>query len=70
MSDDIDKANETAERYLSAAIANRASDGPVPCGYCHFCGERIPYDQRWCDADCRDDWQAEQDAAARLGQGR
>lgn len=69
MTDQIDAANETAERYRSAALANRASDGPVPCGYCHYCGEPLPADQRWCDTDCRDGWQAEQDAAERRGMG-
>ncbi|MHB9021318.1 MAG: DUF2116 family Zn-ribbon domain-containing protein [Halothiobacillus sp.] len=67
MSDDIDTAQVLTEHYRSVAIANRMSDGPVPCGFCHYCAEPIPTDQRWCDRECRNEWQKERDAIARRG---
>lgn len=33
-----------------------------PTGYCLFCGEPLTDNKRWCDADCRDMWEKEQNA--------
>lgn len=33
-----------------------------PNGYCLFCGEPLTDNKRWCDKDCRDMWQKEQNA--------
>lgn len=31
-----------------------------PNGYCHYCGAKLNNPEaRWCDADCRDDWEKE-----------
>lgn len=72
MSDSIDRAAQDSAIYEAAALNNALSQleacGPVTCGYCHFCGEPVPSNASWCDAQCRDDWQAEQDAAERRGQ--
>lgn len=61
MSDIIDDANEAADIFLASALTKRQDPGPFPTGHCHFCGEAVPPGHRWCDADCRDDWQREQD---------
>lgn len=53
--DDI--ATEREEQFLNHARAQRKREGPVPCGYCHNCSERVTGNQRWCDEDCRDDWE-------------
>lgn len=62
MSDIVDDANESAERDLALAIrAARCGTGlemPGPTGLCLNCGEPTPAVQRWCDDECRDDWQA------------
>lgn len=68
MSDSIDIAARANACYEAAALSHREPSGPAPDGYCHFCGEPLPDDLRWCDARCRDDWQSEQDAAERRGQ--
>lgn len=62
MSDLIDDANDRAERDLDLAIrAARCSNGlqiPDPSGHCLNCGELVGPVLRWCDEECRDDWQA------------
>lgn len=61
MSDIVDNANDSAERDLQLAIrAARCSNGleiPDATGLCFNCGEDVSPVQRWCDDDCRDDWQ-------------
>lgn len=62
MSDVIDDANDRAERDLQLAIrAARCGNGldmPEPTGWCLNCGEPTAPAHRWCDDECRDDWQA------------
>jgi hypothetical protein len=29
-------------------------------GYCLTCGAPLPKGRRWCDAECRDEWEREQ----------
>ena len=31
----------------------------VATGFCLFCDEPLAPERRWCDAQCRDDWQSE-----------
>lgn len=63
--DDIDVAQERIERTLAQALrrAQLAGDEAKPRGACLFCEHPLKAGQRWCDADCRDDWEAEQRAA-------
>lgn len=57
-SDPNDRATEHEEQMREAAIRNnRKASGPVANGSCHYCGERVPEPMRWCDADCRNDWE-------------
>lgn len=61
MTDVFDQASDREERGREAAIAaarNAAPAGPPPCGQCHNCGAAVEGDMRFCDLDCRDDWQA------------
>lgn len=60
MADIIDEANERAELRLRKQLEVRKPAGPEPTGYCLNCDQ--PFDpeddqRRWCDADCRDDWE-------------
>lgn len=57
MSDDIDIANRQAEAELVSIIGMRKKEGPKPTGVCLFCGSEVTSNRRWCDADCRDDWE-------------
>lgn len=38
-------------------ITRRREAGPAPTGYCLWCGESVTQGMRWCDAECRDDWE-------------
>ncbi|MDR2092328.1 MAG: DUF2116 family Zn-ribbon domain-containing protein [Azoarcus sp.] len=60
MADIIDLANATAEKIAADALHQRKPEGPMPTGVCLYCGEPLPDGRRWCDANCRDDWQKEQ----------
>ncbi len=59
MADIIDHGNETAEVFLDAALSKRKANGPRPNGRCHNCGAYLHLDGalRFCDAECRDDWE-------------
>lgn len=59
MADIVDQAQVNEERLVK--YAPRRSEGPKAVGYCLSCGpERpLPPGHRWCDADCRDDWEQE-----------
>ena len=58
--DEIDQANEQAERYLSTSMRLRRPAGPEAKGECHYCGEPLAEGLRWCDVECREGWQREQ----------
>jgi len=44
-----------------------AKAGPEATGYCLYCDEAIAPGLRWCNAECRDGWQAEEDRRQRRG---
>lgn len=56
--DILDQAKAVEELHLNVALQNRA---PAPAiaetGFCLNCEAPVPAGHRWCDADCRDDWQ-------------
>ena len=70
--DDIDRASEREQELTREALSKRMPEGPKATGFCHECGDvllveckgesgmtrRVPdFDRRWCDAQCRDDWE-------------
>lgn len=57
MADEIDITAERLERELAALVERQARRGPSPTGRCLWCGEPADDGRRWCDADCRDDWE-------------
>lgn len=58
MADIVDRGNDTEEFFRKLALSSRMPVGPEPYGYCHNCGEEFDNDdQRWCDRDCRDEWE-------------
>lgn len=57
MSDIIDAANDQAELVLSVELSYRRPNGPKPTGRCLWCGEDVAPDRRWCDSDCRDQFE-------------
>lgn len=56
MPDFYDKAQETEELFREIALAERRVTGPAECGECLNCGNPLKQG-RWCDIDCRDEWQ-------------
>lgn len=61
-----DIASEIEELFRDHALRQRKPEGPPSAGItaCLFCGnpftdEEQAIGKRWCDADCRDDWEAE-----------
>jgi hypothetical protein len=57
MSDKIDRAGERVELFARIDLARRVPEGPPPTGFCLNCGDPVAPGLRWCNADCRDDWQ-------------
>lgn len=64
--DDVDRASAREERQREDALRVRRA-APVPCMACHNCGEALAGTALFCDADCRDDWQRQREAARRAG---
>lgn len=60
MADFADLGADREQQDLALALAQRKPAGPAPTGYCLCCGEAVDDGRRWCDAECRDAWQADQ----------
>lgn len=58
--DIYDRATEREEQDRDRAMQYRRPTGPVATGQCLACEHPLPAGQRWCDAECRDDWEAAQ----------
>ena len=54
--DDLDRAAEIADAALSEILKIRKPGGPDETGHCLLCGEPLQAGRRWCNADCRDEW--------------
>jgi hypothetical protein len=60
--DPIDNASETEAVLLAASIAGVRKNKPIEAeAHCLSCGTALVQDaelpRRWCDAECRDDWE-------------
>ena len=67
--DDIDRAQEREQfdREMSIRCRHASMQQLEPDGSCHFCSATVASGVRFCDKDCLDDWQREQDARRRCG---
>ena len=54
-----DDASMREEQFLKVALEKRKPDGPVATGRCLSCNSILPLGHRWCDADCREDYELE-----------
>jgi hypothetical protein len=61
MPDLADLAQAQNECLDQMTLAMRKPAAPQATGFCLNCGEPLPAG-RWCDAECRDDWQRLTDA--------
>lgn len=62
--DIIDRANDLVEleRQLELQRAKVAPKTPSATGRCLNCDAAVAAPRRWCDSDCRDQWQMEHPA--------
>jgi hypothetical protein len=60
--DICDQATETEEYFMSLALSEHRNNRYVlaSIGRCHYCDEQIAAGERFCDAECRDDYEHEQ----------
>jgi len=67
--DIYERATEREEFYRHIAMMKHAAQEPAlpATGACHWCDALVPAGVRWCDTDCREDLQREQDARRRGG---
>lgn len=62
MVDKVDEANQTDDYLVNVMIGNAKRHETVAkeTGYCLSCGKPTNnIKRRWCNADCRDDWERE-----------
>jgi len=52
-----DQATLREEQDRQRALRQRQRPGPRATGLCLFCGLVTTGGRRWCDAECRDEWQ-------------
>lgn len=60
MADIVDQSHDIEQAFFRSALTTKRPEGPPPKGCCYACDAPLNNDQRFCDADCRDDYQAEQ----------
>lgn len=57
MADEIDRAAEEVEMFQQEAQRQRKKEAPGYTGECIWCGEKLEHPRRFCDVDCRDDYE-------------
>ncbi len=59
--DELDYAQEHESELIERKVSQIRSIQPVATstGFCLYCGEEQEGERRWCDATCRDLWEAE-----------
>lgn len=67
--DIIDQAQQREELERDLAMRQHAChESSLPAaGACHYCSATVPSGHRFCDRDCLEDWQKEQDSRRREG---
>lgn len=67
--DDADRAAEREDIDREAAVAaiRRRIEAMPSLGYCYYCGEALRAGKRFCDSDCRDDYERQEKMKARTG---
>lgn len=73
MSNEMDRMRDNNEHITEMNIASirkeaAKTEAPVT-GSCLYCGEGLTGKARWCDQDCRDDWEAERRAKEQRPRG-
>lgn len=65
--DEIDVANQQMELAIENSLRRNKQHRRVinATGYCLYCKEPLQHGQRFCDEDCRDDFETEEAAKTR-----
>ena len=53
-----DDATRREEQERERALSLRRPTGPRATGWCLWCEDFVSGGLRWCDAECRDPWEA------------
>jgi hypothetical protein len=64
MPDDFDRATEAQLADLDNQIAKVRKENVkklLHTGFCYYCGENVPSPRAFCDGQCRDDFEYEQE---------
>lgn len=56
MADDVDLMQDREQIFLDQQLKVRKPEGPQATGKCLTCETPVEAPRRWCDADCRDDY--------------
>ena len=56
MSDEADAADATVEQHLKRALARRHATLPA-VGQCYSCSAPVDAGRRFCDEECREDYE-------------
>jgi hypothetical protein len=68
MSDVADRADWRITQDIKAAMAHaRRAPQLEADGRCHYCDEQVAHGALFCNTDCRDDYEKEQEALRRAG---
>lgn len=57
MADIVDAAQAAEEAYAREALSRRSTEIPHGVGLCLNCGAAVEGEKRWCDDECRDDYE-------------
>lgn len=62
MADIVDVTAEREPHNMKLALLrSKRQEGPVATGWCLNCDTELEDDgRRWCDAECRDQWEKDQ----------
>lgn len=73
MADELDRASDYERAAVESAtkhIRNSARQRQlIPVGSCYYCNTSLSSGMLFCDAECRDDWEAEKASQQRNGHG-
>lgn len=66
MADDVDRAQELNLMINEMAARHRKPELPA-IGICHYCSEAVAGQAKFCDAECADEHEREQELRRRNG---
>lgn len=67
MTDIFDRASDLEQKERESAIASARKPlvSARETGHCLWCNAKLIQGKRWCDSECREDWELEQESRKR-----